>query len=351
MTLNENMSKTQTKHERVTLLKRTIEKVLADFIPKFDSFSLLDFPDHPNVGDSAIWLGETKYFLEQHGKHPSLVTAITRHSIDDTVRNLPDGPIFLHGGGNFGDVYPEHHAWREELLRRTKGHQVIQLPQSLYFKDMGRMAQTARAIAEHGNFSMLVRDHKSLEFAKQHFDCRVELCPDMAFILGPIERPVREKVDIFCLMRTDDEKIGYDAASTGSSGNLRYESSDWLQEDAAKIERLRHPDHLTRLKAARWGALRRSNYRNFGFHLMATDRLDRGLAMLSSGRWVLTDRLHAHILSTLLGLNHVVLDNSYGKLSSFIEAWTANTEGVFTMKTPEDAFRFISAELNRDSRA
>jgi pyruvyl transferase EpsO len=37
---------------------------------------------------------------------------------------------------------------------------------------------------------------------------------------------------------------------------------------------------------------------------------------------VVTDRLHAHLLSLLLGIPHAVLDNSYGKLSRFLDAWT-----------------------------
>lgn len=46
------------------------------------------------------------------------------------------------------------------------------------------------------------------------------------------------------------------------------------------------------------------------------------MSILGRSRVVITDRLHAHILSTLLGRSNVVLDNNYGKISNFIEAWT-----------------------------
>jgi exopolysaccharide biosynthesis predicted pyruvyltransferase EpsI len=44
---------------------------------------------------------------------------------------------------------------------------------------------------------------------------------------------------------------------------------------------------------------------------------------LSQGRAVVTDRLHGHILSLLLDLPHVVLDNRIGKLRSYYETWTS----------------------------
>jgi hypothetical protein len=50
--------------------------------------------------------------------------------------------------------------------------------------------------------------------------------------------------------------------------------------------------------------------------------------LLGSGRVVITDRLHGHILCTLLEIPHVVLDNSYGKISRFLDSFTRNCELV-----------------------
>ena len=36
----------------------------------------------------------------------------------------------------------------------------------------------------------------------------------------------------------------------------------------------------------------------------------------------MSDRLHAHILCLLMGIPHVLLDNTYGKVRSFHETWT-----------------------------
>ena len=55
---------------------------------------------------------------------------------------------------------------------------------------------------------------------------------------------------------------------------------------------------------------------------MARERLGVGVAMLSRGEVVITDRLHAHILCVLLEIPHVVVDTGYGKLTRFIRTWT-----------------------------
>ncbi|MDR3472001.1 MAG: polysaccharide pyruvyl transferase family protein [Devosia sp.] len=328
---------------RVLELKATIKSTLERELPPFGEFALLDYPDHPNVGDSAIWLGETRYFSEVHHRHPSLVSTLHRHPLQEILAGLPDGPIFLHGGGNFGDIYPYYQEWREDLLRHTAGRLVVQLPQSIHFSSADRLKSAARAIAAHGNFLLLVRDAESYRIAEENFDCRVVLCPDMAFFLGPLRRPERRSVDVLCLLRTDDERAAeqFSGGQTGR-GELSTEVCDWLEEDDADSSRLLKPNKMDRILAARWGALPRSNYRGFGFHRLASARLRRGLKLLSRGDWVITDRLHAHILSLLLGIDHVALDNSYGKVRRFIEAWTSGIPGVHTSQTLPGALEVVA---------
>jgi pyruvyl transferase EpsO len=59
--------------------------------------------------------------------------------------------------------------------------------------------------------------------------------------------------------------------------------------------------------------------------------------MLGAAACVVTDRLHGHILSVLLGIPHVVLDNSYGKVRSFYETWTAQSDLVDWADSPAEA--------------
>ena len=69
----------------------------------------------------------------------------------------------------------------------------------------------------------------------------------------------------------------------------------------------------------------------------------RGCRLLSRGHQVITDRLHAHILCLLMGIPHVVVDNNYGKLGSFLEAWTKHAPGVRFCRDWTEAGSVLSA--------
>jgi pyruvyl transferase EpsO len=66
----------------------------------------------------------------------------------------------------------------------------------------------------------------------------------------------------------------------------------------------------------------------FAWAGVATEHLRRGVELLGSASVVVTDRLHAHVLSLLLGIPHVVTDNVSGKIRSFYETWTSSSELV-----------------------
>jgi pyruvyl transferase EpsO len=60
---------------------------------------------------------------------------------------------------------------------------------------------------------------------------------------------------------------------------------------------------------------------------------------------VITDRLHAHILSLLLGIPNIILDNSYGKVRDFHETWTSGSD-IVTMATSPEHARSLAAECS-----
>lgn len=70
---------------------------------------------------------------------------------------------------------------------------------------------------------------------------------------------------------------------------------------------------------------------------LARRGLARGLAMLSQGEVVATDRLRAHILSVLLDIPHVLVDNSYGKVRGLAEQWISPYVGLSYAISREEA--------------
>lgn len=313
-----------------------LKEVIGKLLSLGTNYALIDFPDHSNVGDSAIWIGEIKLLKEFTGNAPKYVSTVESFDYEELVRAIPQGPILIHGGGNFGDIWRKHQDFREMILTRFKDRLVVQLPQSIKFQHEAGISLCASAIAAHPNFHLLVRDQSSLMFAQQHFVCDTQLVPDAAFAIQAISRPTPPKHHIFMLLRTDSERAEYDRAPLEKSGGV---FADWLEEPRGFYRQSRI---LSRVKSLLSGGWSENSRRLSYYQQLADGRLSRGLRLLSSGESVITDRLHAHILSTLLDIPHVALDNNYGKVSGYIKAWTHTYPSVKVAITAQEALDKVS---------
>lgn len=300
-------------------LARRLHDTLAELAGSRQSYGLLDYPAHPNIGDSAIWLGEIEILTRLHGHPPDYVTHI-RYPDTEPGRMLGEGDlIYLHGGGNFGDVWGGFQAYRERIISRHPHSRIIQLPQSIHFSDPAAADSTRRAIAAHPDYHLMVRDQPSLEFAKTHFDCPVILAPDSAFGIetSQFHIPHAASAGGVALLRDDHERRP-DAAS----GRVLFDSPGWRLKDWDTYSPLRR--RLQKLEMGGLGVLSLKGamrLRERRFTAAAQGRVAMGLRQLDLGDVVVTDRLHGHILSTLIDKPHVVIDNFYGKIRNFIDSW------------------------------
>lgn len=307
-------------------LQAKARAVLDPLIPENASVALLDYPNNSNVGDSLIWLGEIAY-LESRKIPVRYVSDLHNHNSQSLREVLGKSTVILmHGGGNFGTLWPHEQAFRLQVLKDFAGVSVIQMPQSIHFNNDRVLDKTKQAIRQHGNFTLLVRDQPSYDFASSQFDCKVSLCPDMAFFIGPIESNKHPGYDRFILSRTDHEKSNNwidDLPRLGSAVSI--DVNDWLDQGISErlLNRIqRHTSNLRlQMDPSNTVLLKLWN-------MLAQARLARGRALLERGQVVISDRLHVHILSILLNKPHVLIDNSYGKLGNLHKAWTTPYEGV-----------------------
>lgn len=306
----------------VASIKQQIDDVLLPYASRAASLFLLDFPNYENVGDSAIYLGELEFFRKNLGKRPAAVFEWSKPDWDAIDRSDSDSPIFLNGGGNFGDTWIDHQYFRETVLRRYPKRLVVQLPQSIHYADTSLIERTACAIKDHGNFVLLVRDERSYELSRKNFRCEVHKCPDMAFYLGPMTRPVAPSHPLLLLMRTDRE-VNSSMSDGAPSVPAEAITADWLTEPASMKKRAKATAIVDSLSSLSFNKMAlKERY----FETLAKTRLRRGTSLLASADFVITDRLHAHILSLLMNVPHTVLDNSYGKVSGFMDLWTKDYE-------------------------
>lgn len=311
---------------------------LNGLIPAGKGCVLLDYPNHSNVGDSAIWLGE-HYVLKRAGVRVEAIGDLFYDSWDDIASRIDNHIILIHGGGNFGDLWSKHQEFRERICKSFPANRVIQLPQSIYFGEMENRIRSREIFNAHSDFHLLVRDHASLEIAKEFAPGRSHLVPDAAMCLAHYSGTRSgHQYDMLLLLRTDGESSrvrgggGFDIPD-----DLRVNSVDWLDEEFGLwhryYKRLKQVDIEKRplLRGMLNGLI------NGAAAGLARNRVQRGIDLIRNARVVVTDRLHTVILSWLCGIPVFFSDNTYGKLNSVVSCWLPNHSGIHRCETHAEA--------------
>lgn len=320
--------------------QRQILDLVHPLVKGFDQVALLDFPNHNNVGDNAIWLGERE-LLRRLMLPATYMCDIETYSEEALRAAIPEGGlILLHGGGNFGDVWPAHQRFRERIVQSFPNHKIIQLPQSVHFSTEEGIHATAEVLRQHPDLTILVRDRNSLELLTETMGLKAELCPDAAFMIGPQFESFEPVRDVVWIARDDHESAGRPEIR-----DLDAEVVDWLVGETGKPMSFVMARGTVRVRTTMHKVMRMSPVirEQFGgavaetFDALAQARFERGLRILSRGRVIVTDRLHGHILATLLGKPQVLLDNHYGKIARYHAAFTHHAVDIVSADGWEDA--------------
>jgi exopolysaccharide biosynthesis protein PssK len=327
-------------------LKRELEISLEPLIPRGKPVALLDFPSHMNVGDSAIWLGELA-FLRRNRNRIVYICDPWSYSPREAERRMGEAMILITGGGNFGDLYVENQALRERVMADFPDRRIVQLPQTVWFSTSAAAEKARLVLSRHPDLTLMVRDSRSRGLAGRLLEIPTVLCPDMAFALGPLARPRPPAKEAVWLARSDFESTGPDVPR-----DPQVEVTDWLdyEQPEASLKAVIRPA-LQNLGQSARSSLVGNRGRlteilpqgRFLYHLHARGRLAHGCDLLAQGRVVVTDRLHGHILSVLLGIPHVLMDNNYGKNESFHATWTHNLDLVRWADGRDDPLRLAKS--------
>ena len=129
-------------HQFVGELKSTLFRCLNPLLPIDPPYAIVDVPNHANVGDSAIFLGELAWLEATGAPPPSYLCDTYSYSESDLRYYVPRGTILIHGGGNFGDVWTPPQALRERIVNAFPSHRIVQLLRSL------RVRLLVRALAD-----------------------------------------------------------------------------------------------------------------------------------------------------------------------------------------------------------
>jgi exopolysaccharide biosynthesis predicted pyruvyltransferase EpsI len=267
-----------------------------------------DFPDYANVGDSAIAMGQARYWRDSGMQVKATYTAFTlRNSVYKSTI-----PVLINGGGNLGGLYPRLSEHRYRLAERLNPNtMLIQAPQSVHFPHAADRDEFLKRMSRRVNLRIAVRDHLSQSLLVDHAR-EVILSPDAVHLLGHIQAPRPERA-YTVLARTDAE----------SAQSTRHDEwADWIREDSWWIRNTRRVRQRTSHLPCGTLAAHRSNE---WWMAHAKRRLDFGVRALAAGETVVTDRLHAVLMALQMGRRVIAADNNNGKIRTYAETWFGDT--------------------------
>jgi exopolysaccharide biosynthesis predicted pyruvyltransferase EpsI len=325
-------------------VRADLDRVLDPALRPLGRYAVVGYPRGRNIGEYLMWLGTAEH-LRRRGIRPVYICDRTGYARHELAARLGDGgTILLAGGGNLGDLWPHEQRFREQVLEDFPGARIVQLPQSMHFGRDENLERAQKVFAAHPDFTLLLRDPVSYEAARAAFPSRTVLSPDIAFGMPPLPAGGGRPHAIVWLARDDHE-------SRHPPGALPAEVHRW--DWAAGHGRPFAWALVRRLGTALAGdglALRPPGAAGAGHAVvgvaarrLARGHLVRGMAHLASARVVVTDRIHGHILSLLLGRPQVVLDNGDGKVHSLVLGWTGASPLVHLATSAEEALEKATA--------
>ncbi|XP_048259418.1 uncharacterized protein LOC124127619 [Haliotis rufescens] len=310
-------------NDLITEMQRVQVNIFQTLLRNYKYAFLFDINAFENKGDPAITVGEV-YLLRRLGIHLVFYcnTCVCEESgvLDKALslsRNYSreNTVVLLHGGGNLIG-YLQNDVLRDQILSRFYQHfNILMFPQSIWLKGghlpAHRMVYVKEIYQKYPNITFLLRDRKSFAIGRELFPRQtLFLVPDIVFQIGSIPRFMSPIYDILWLRRADDETPNYTIPSL--MGPYTVHVADWTSFISPKGE---------------------TSMENAFLHTST------GAMFLQRGRVVITDRLHGHILSTLCGIPHVMLDNPARKLTSFHETWTKGLTTALMAKSSEQALK------------
>jgi pyruvyl transferase EpsO len=305
-------------HQDSSRLGQALRAGLEAWIPAGSRVALLDVPVNRNAGD-LFCLAATVRMLEDFGCRLVYRAGVRDYRSDRARRVIGTGTtIVCSGGGNFGDLYPRYQALRERVVADFPDNRIVVLPQSVWFGSRDRLESSAARLARHRDLRVAVRDRPSERLIRRYVTEQVLLLPDIVHWSesGELTRPPSAREGALALLRRDAGR-GHHRVPEG------YRRADWSDLLPGLTRRVAAAAAMMPLAPAGPSARLHD-----GWSAYARELLRRALDRLRAVERLLTDRLHGAILARLAGTPVVLIDNSYGKMSAYFDAWWREARGV-----------------------
>ena len=301
-----------------SLLTATLTKIING------DYHLIDLPYHANIGDILIWEGELSFLK----KLPFRLISYSSRQTESLNIISRDEIILFHGGGNVGDLYPEHLDYLLDIVRRYPDNRVVVFPQTVYFKENNQVVRSKlELLSIHKDLHFCVRDEQSFCVMENYLK-KLYLLPDMAFCipLARFEGYCEKSLGSLYMRRVDSEY---------SKHLVPPAKTDYIR-DWPTFERRYFTDGLflarvlSVLSNSKISVFKRI-WNWYAFNIYRNKLIDIGVKFIKSHSPVYSTRLHCVILCLLCRKDVHVLDNNYGKISGFVNTWLNDVNEIKKM--------------------
>ena len=289
-------------------LKEEIEERILPLVDR--DYCILGGIRHSNTGDSWLTQGMLELLKKSNFR---LKYSCSYENLDESKVDRED-LIINPGGGNFGDLWGHEHSFREHIVERFPKNRIIIFPQSVFFEKRKKLERAVRIFSKHPDLTLFARDWASFKFLKENFkENTVLLAPDTGLYRTVKIRRRSGKIEKILLLRRTDKELKEEI-------------------DLSRIKNAEIKD---------WPAFEKKFFRRFELRNFVKIFLDYHQLFLLNYDLVISTRLHGFIISLLLGIPVILLDNSYGKNKHFFETWFKNKPGHFYADRQEEMIKII----------
>ena len=294
-------------------------EIFANIAPLIDGdYWLCEVPHYSNVGDTLIWQGEMDFLKRLPHKCKGM------SSFDSLCSpKIGKGELVLfQGGGNFGDLWNGPHECRKCIMAENPTCRFVVFPQTVWYGDEANLKADAEFYSKY-DCTICVRDRVSFALLEKNFKNKILLVPDMAFCTDMSKWQKHYLASRPLVLKRSDKELNMSDELSRVLNSIDADVCDWPPTvNYTFVDRLRD---AIRGRPRKLGWL----YEPYMYHVYRPYLIRSGVRLINSHTDIYTTRLHACILSILLGKEKIVFfDNSYGKNRNFYDTWLKDCEAV-----------------------
>jgi len=284
----------------------------------------LDAASYNNLGDQAIAYAMSE-FLKNEFKDYKYIEV----SDNEIVRNIKyirkntnsKDIICLTGGGNMGTIYPRYEAIRRMIIKNFPNNKIVIFPQTIDYENnkygKKEFEKSKKIYNKHRKLLICARENRSYKIMKEAYN-NVILVPDIVlYLIGRIRLNIEKNDKTGICLRGDKESI-------------------LSQNIINAIRKIPDKKNITTLS--------NEKYINKD---VRKKKIYNKLKEFGECKYVITDRLHGMIFSSIVNVPCIAIDNSNKKISGVYNMARDNLKNVILYKKCENIEKTIQQIKNK----